>query len=187
MKNKIQELIRQGNEEELQKIMVTEQVELSKADIDKLIGFAEYTNQSNIIDILQKAAKNLIKDEWTQCGSLNTTGDTDKEDNESIKTKTLLEDFSKIKLMLNSDQEIKPFLNNKELLAKHDEYNDILMHLACSLYIEEQNKTNIQFLYSLKDAYQTFSLNPNVENNFGVTPAEILGEVDYSLAEELFA
>lgn len=187
MKNKIQELIRQGNEEELQKIMTTEQAELSKADIDKLIGFAEYTNQGNIIDILQKTAKSLTKDEWTQFNSLNTTSDTDKEDSESIKTKTLLEDISKIKLMIKNHEDIQSYLSNKELLTKHDEYNDILMHLACSLYISEQNRDNTDLLYSLRDAYKALSLNPNLENNFGVTPAEIIGDIDYSLAEELFA
>ena len=60
------------------------------------------------------------------------------------------------------------------------------MHLACSLYVEEQTKTNLQFLYRLKDAYKKFSLYSNVENNFSVTPAEIIGDVDYTLAEELF-
>lgn len=186
MKSKIQDLIRQGNYKELQKILTNQPLEISKSDIDKLIGIAEYTGQSIIVDILQEAVKSLTKDEWTQCTSLNTTGDTDKEDSESIKT-TLLEDFLKIKSVIEDKKSLQSCLSNKELLTKHDQYNDILMHLVCSLYVEEQNKINTNLLYSVRDAYKSLSLNPNVENNFGVTPAEIIGDVDYSLAEDLFA
>jgi hypothetical protein len=61
------------------------------------------------------------------------------------------------------------------------------MHLVCSMYVEEHNKINTNLLYNVRDAYKNFSLDPNLENNFGVTPAEIIGDIDYILAEELFS
>ena len=178
MKSKIQELIKHGKNQELQELLVNSPLEVSKGDIDKLIGVAEFTGQNNIVKILQEAAKSLTKDEGTQCNSLNTTNDTNKEDSENIKTKLVhnndrFEDcnFKKLEEWVNTLKTIKDkdtyehvMANVQEIYTKQLSYISTINTICEEVKGIEQNQEVFDALFNLSEAMA--GLNKAINSNY---------------------
>jgi len=182
MKSKIQDLIKHGSDVELQELLINAPLELSKGDIDKLIGAAEFTNQTNIANILQKAARSLTKDEGTQCNSLNTTGDSDKGDIKDIQLKlvhnkdvpkdsnfTQVEEWIKILKTIEDHPTYEHIMANVlEIYTKQLSYTNTVNEICSAVQGIKQNQLIFDALFNLSEAMAGFNnaINSNYKSSY---------------------
>jgi len=178
MKNKIQNLIKQGNNTKLEELLTNSSLELSKSDFDQLIGAAEIIDQSDIANFLKNIAKGLTKDEGTQYNSLNTTGDTDKENSENIKIKLMHNTdasknshFTQIEEWINVLKAIKDkdayehiIASIQEIYIKQLSYTDTVNEICKEVKGVQQNQLVFNALFNLSEAMA--GLNKTINNNY---------------------